>query len=462
MTITVTTGSRTYFSSFFSTSRAIATEFLPWATSSSISGVENLQGSGFGDVLLGSAEPGGRLPQTWPLRLEDTVAFGDPAQYPGVDGHVRYDEGVFIGPNVSLTNDLRPRSRQADWTLTPTRIREGATIGANATILPGRTIGQFAMVGGIALGTAIALMRLSGKKWLVLPAAFYVNTLRSIPLVMVILWFFLLIPLLIGRPLGAELSAMVTFTVFEAAYYSEIMRAGIQSVPSGQVSAGYAVGMTYAQCMKLIVLPQAFRNMLPVLLTQTIILFQDVSLVYVLSMPDFLGAANLLLAQQGPDAIRFGSTPVDAAAYKFSIERIPAVSGPNPTTIYVRRVKETKIVDDHTVHIVTDGPAPILPNDFIRLFIVSHKVAAGLTKETANEAFNSGKAAVGIEIPNRVKQIVSFKEIVLSQEFQQGKDALVQSLPESFASVNGVRSSCERVSTYASRRLLSHSSASRV
>jgi glutamate/aspartate transport system permease protein len=145
-----------------------------------------------------------------------------------------------------------------------------------------------AMVGGIILGTLLALMRLSGKKWLVMPAAFYVNTLRSIPLVMVILWFFLLIPLLIGRPMGAELSAIITFTVFEAAYYSEIMRAGIQSVPKGQVHAGYAVGMTYAQCMKLVVLPQAFRNMLPVLLTQTIILFQDTSLVYAIGAYDLL------------------------------------------------------------------------------------------------------------------------------------------------------------------------------
>ena len=145
-----------------------------------------------------------------------------------------------------------------------------------------------AMLGGIALGTVLALMRLSGKTWLVMPAAFYVNTLRSIPLVMVILWFFLLIPMLIGRPLGAELSAMITFTVFEAAYYSEIMRAGIQSVSKGQVYAGYAVGMTYAQCMKLIVLPQAFRNMLPVLLTQTIILFQDTSLVYAIGAYDLL------------------------------------------------------------------------------------------------------------------------------------------------------------------------------
>ena len=145
-----------------------------------------------------------------------------------------------------------------------------------------------AMVGGILLGTALALMRLSNKPALVLPAAAYVNTMRSIPLVMVILWFFLLIPLLIGRPMGAELSAMVTFTLFEAAYYSEIMRAGIQSVPKGQVYAGYAVGMSYAQTMQLIILPQAFRNMLPVLLTQTVILFQDTSLVYAIGAYDLL------------------------------------------------------------------------------------------------------------------------------------------------------------------------------
>jgi glutamate/aspartate transport system permease protein len=146
----------------------------------------------------------------------------------------------------------------------------------------------FAMVGGIALGTVLALMRLSGKKWLELPAAGYVDTLRSIPLVMVIMWFFLIIPFIIGRPIGAEVSALITFTLFEAAYYSEIMRAGIQSVSKGQVYAGYAVGMTYSQTTKLIVLPQAFRNMLPVLLTQTIILFQDTSLVYAIGAYDLL------------------------------------------------------------------------------------------------------------------------------------------------------------------------------
>jgi glutamate/aspartate transport system permease protein len=145
-----------------------------------------------------------------------------------------------------------------------------------------------ATAGGIFLGTLLALMRLSGKKALMLPATIYVNGMRSIPLVMVILWFFLLVPLLIGRPMGAELSSTITFVAFEAAYFSEIMRAGIQSIPRGQVHAGQAIGMTYSQNMRYVVLPQAFRNMLPVLLTQTIILFQDTSLVYAIGAYDML------------------------------------------------------------------------------------------------------------------------------------------------------------------------------
>ena len=145
-----------------------------------------------------------------------------------------------------------------------------------------------ATLGGIALGTVLALMRLSGRKALEIPAAAYVNTMRSIPLVMVLLWFFLLIPFAIGRPLGAETSAVVTFIAFEAAYFSEIVRAGIQSIPRGQVNAGYALGMTYGQNMRLVILPQAFRNMLPVFLTQTIILFQDTSLVYAIGAYDLL------------------------------------------------------------------------------------------------------------------------------------------------------------------------------
>jgi len=145
-----------------------------------------------------------------------------------------------------------------------------------------------ATAGGVLLGTVLALMRLSGKPLLALPAAAYVNTMRSIPLVMVLLWFFLLIPFAIGRPIGAEMSAVITFVAFEAAYFSEIVRAGIQSIPRGQVNAGFALGLTYRQNMQQVILPQAFRNMLPVFLTQTIILFQDTSLVYAIGAYDML------------------------------------------------------------------------------------------------------------------------------------------------------------------------------
>lgn len=166
------------------------------------------------------------------------------------------------------------------WDMFSKFVLKGLVFSVELTII--------ATLGGIALGTVLALMRLSGKPILVVPATIYVNGLRSIPLVMVILWFFLLIPFIIGRPIGAELSATITFIAFEAAYFSEIMRAGIQSISRGQVFAGQAMGLTYGQNMRLIVLPQAFRNMLPVLLTQTIILFQDTSLVYAIGAYDLL------------------------------------------------------------------------------------------------------------------------------------------------------------------------------
>ena len=150
-----------------------------------------------------------------------------------------------------------------------------------------------AMLGGIMLGTLLALARLSPFAVLAKAASWYVNIMRSIPLVMVILWFFLVIPLITGKPMGAENSALVTFTLFEAAFYCEIMRAGIQSVSRGQVGAGYAIGLTYTQNMRYVVLPQAFRNMLPVLLTQTIVLFQDTSLVYAIGAKDLLKAAEV-------------------------------------------------------------------------------------------------------------------------------------------------------------------------
>jgi len=164
-----------------------------------------------------------------------------------------------------------------------------------------------AMVGGIALGTLLAMMRLSRHKVVSVAASGYVNLMRSIPLLMVIFWFYFLVPF-IGAwitgsetPLevGALTSSVITFTLFQAAYYCEIMRTGIQSIPKGQVASSQAMGMTYLQTMCHIVLPQAFRNMLPVLLTQTIVLFQDVSLVYVLSITDFVGAASKVAARDG-------------------------------------------------------------------------------------------------------------------------------------------------------------------
>ena len=161
------------------------------------------------------------------------------------------------------------------------------------------TLTALAMTGGIIFGTLLAMMRLSSFKVLSVLAGAYVNLMRSIPLLLVIFWFFFLVPYIgawiTGSPrpvqVGAFLSALITFTMFEAAYYCEIMRAGIQSIARGQVWSGYALGLDYWQTMGYVVLPQAFRNMLPVLLTQTIILFQDTSLVYVISATDFLGAA---------------------------------------------------------------------------------------------------------------------------------------------------------------------------
>ena len=164
-----------------------------------------------------------------------------------------------------------------------------------------------AMVGGIVFGTLLAMARLSGLKVLNVVAGGYVNLIRSIPLVLVIFWFYFLVPYIgawiIGADtpvrVGAFASSLITFVLFEAAYYCEIMRAGIMSVPRGQVWSGYALGMNYWQTMGNVVLPQAFRNMIPVLLTQTIVLFQDVSLVYVLSITDFVGAASKIAQRDG-------------------------------------------------------------------------------------------------------------------------------------------------------------------
>ncbi len=181
----------------------------------------------------------------------------------------------------------------------PYLLREGLTFTLMLT--------AFSALGGLLLGTMLALMRLSSSTLISGLATGYVNLMRALPLVLVIFWFYFLVPY-IGQALtgaerpvevGALSSALITFTLFEAAYFAEIMRAGIQSIPKGQIAAGQALGLTYRQVMSYIVVPQALRNMLPVILTQTIVLFQDTSLVYVISLTDFLGAAGKVATRDG-------------------------------------------------------------------------------------------------------------------------------------------------------------------
>ncbi|WP_208442043.1 amino acid ABC transporter permease [Bartonella raoultii] len=152
----------------------------------------------------------------------------------------------------------------------------------------------FATVLGFIFGTLLAMMRLSSMKLLSWLAIIYITAMRSIPLVMVILWFFVLLPFLTGTSIGANKSALITFTAFETAYFAEIMRAGINSVSKGQKQAGQALGMTYWQNMYIVILPQAFRDMLPVFLTQVIILFQDTTLVYAISGNSLLNGFDIV------------------------------------------------------------------------------------------------------------------------------------------------------------------------
>jgi len=201
-----------------------------------------------------------------------------------------------------------------NWELVTNYLLKGFLFSVQLTII--------ATVGGIAFGTVLALMKLSGKALLEYPAAFYVNTMRSIPLVMVILWFFLIIPMLIGRPIGADLSATITFIAFQAAFFAEIVRAGIQSVPLGQTYAAEALGMTYGQNMRLIVLPQAFRNMIPVFMTQVIILFQDTSLVYAIGAYDLLKGFEIAGKNYGRPIETYALAAITYFVICFSLSRV--------------------------------------------------------------------------------------------------------------------------------------------
>jgi glutamate/aspartate transport system permease protein len=155
------------------------------------------------------------------------------------------------------------------------------------------------IAGGIVFGTLLAALRLSPVRPLAMLAGFYVNMFRSLPLILVLFWFYFLMPLAVGRPIGALPSAVTAFILFEAAYFCEIIRAGMASVPRGQVFAAKATGMTNIQALRFVVLPQAFRVMVPVMLTQSIVMFQDTSLVYVITLRDFMTAASVVANRDG-------------------------------------------------------------------------------------------------------------------------------------------------------------------
>jgi len=160
---------------------------------------------------------------------------------------------------------------------------------------------QLALIGisgGLALGILVGMARLSSRPYIYYPATLFVNFLRSIPLILVIFWFYFLVPIIAGRPLGDFLSASVAFIVFEASYFAEIIRAGIQSIPKGQMQAALSTGLDYKQTMRYIIIPQALRNMIPSLLTQSVIIFQDTSLAYVIGLKEFLRSASVVDARE--------------------------------------------------------------------------------------------------------------------------------------------------------------------
>jgi glutamate/aspartate transport system permease protein len=156
-----------------------------------------------------------------------------------------------------------------------------------------------AICGGLGLGVLLAIARQSRNLPLKAISTVYVNAFRSVPLLLVIFWFYFMVPLIIGQSVGAFYSALIAFSLFEAAYYSEIIRAGLQSVSRGQVQAGLALGLTRRQNFQYVILPQALRNMIPVLITQAIILFQDTSLVFVVSLQDFMTSADIVAKREG-------------------------------------------------------------------------------------------------------------------------------------------------------------------
>ena len=155
-----------------------------------------------------------------------------------------------------------------------------------------------AITGGLLLGILVGMARFSSKKAIYYPATAFINIMRSLPLILVIFWFYFLVPLIAGRPMGDFFSACVAFVIFEAAYFAEIVRAGIQSISTGQIQAAYSTGFNYRDTMRYIIIPQALRNMVPSLLTQSVVVFQDTSLAFVIGLKEFLRSASIVDARE--------------------------------------------------------------------------------------------------------------------------------------------------------------------
>ena len=165
-------------------------------------------------------------------------------------------------------------------------------------------------VGGMILGGGLAALRLSRHRALRLPAGAYVTVIRSVPLILVLFWFYFMLPLWTGHTIGALPSALIAYVMFEAAFYCEIIRAGIRAVPPGQTAAAAATGLRPWQVMRLVVLPQALVAMGPLLVNQVVILFQDTALVYVVALRDFLTAASVIASRDDRPVELYGFVAV--------------------------------------------------------------------------------------------------------------------------------------------------------
>jgi glutamate/aspartate transport system permease protein len=181
-----------------------------------------------------------------------------------------------------------------DWTPI---LRNLPALGAGMLLTLELTV--LAIMGGMTLGTLLAIAQLSPSRLLARLAGLYVDLFRSIPLILAVFWFYFLVPLALGHPVGPFVSVLIGFIFFEGAYFAEIVRAGLQSVRRGQIAAAYATGLTGAQALRYVILPQAFRNMLPVLLTRGIVIFQDTALAYVVSLTDFMTSVSIVADRDG-------------------------------------------------------------------------------------------------------------------------------------------------------------------